>query len=238
MQPHADFDSWGPMFSNIGLKTIPIGTDYFWPAARMVRSKSPGSDVILTPRRNVKQQRAHFPPTSISSILGPTPNVTVSSATIRPNGAAVIKLTSNVVYSYDASLYTWAKVTDGWFAEGSSAWQGRQRVNAQVANRGIVSSLESYVNEVAPSGEIDAEKERPSWWSVALTLGHLETRLYAAKALDSPQEYKSALALYARKIADEGFRAKAEELVKDLFGPTYWYVCCPFSHFQLLTLAF
>jgi protein HIRA/HIR1 len=40
--------------------------------------------------------------------------------------------------------------------------------------------------------------------------------------LDSPQEYKQALLVYAKKIADEGFRAKAEELIKDLFGPLYW----------------
>ncbi|KAI0682933.1 WD40 repeat-like protein [Cytidiella melzeri] len=169
---------------------------------------------------NVKQQKALFPPTSIHPILGATPNVTVSSATIRPNGAPVIRLTSNVVYSYDASLYSWTKVTDGWFSEGSDAWQGRQRANTQFAGRGIVSSLESYVTEVGPP--VDSEKERPAWWNAALTLGHLETRLHAANSLDSPQEYKHALVLYAKKIADEGFRAKGEELVKELFGPTYW----------------
>ena len=36
-------------------------------------------------------------------------------------------------------------------------------------------------------------------------------------------EYKQALLLYAKKIADEGFRAKGEELIKELFGPVYWY---------------
>lgn len=111
---------------------------------------------------------------------------------------------------------------DGWYAEGSDAWQGRQRANTQVANRGVVSTLESYVSEIGPP--VDSEKERPAWWSTALTLGHLETRLHAAKTLESPQEYKHALVLYAKRIADEGFRAKAEELVKELFGPTYWYV--------------
>ena len=30
--------------------------------------------------------------------------------------------------------------------------------------------------------------------------------------------------MYAKKVADEGFRAKAEELIKDLFGPIYWWV--------------
>ncbi len=76
------------------------------------------------------------------------------------------------------------------------------------------------MSERTPIG--DGDKARPAWWSTALTLGHLETRLHAAKALDSPQEYKHALILYAKKIADEGFRAKAEELVKELFGPVYW----------------
>ena len=41
--------------------------------------------------------------------------------------------------------------------------------------------------------------------------------------LDSEYEYKQVLLVYAKKIADEGFRAKAEELVKELFGPIYWY---------------
>jgi len=30
--------------------------------------------------------------------------------------------------------------------------------------------------------------------------------------------------VYAKKIADEGFRNKAEELIKELFGPVYWSV--------------
>jgi len=55
-----------------------------------------------------------------------------------------------------------------------------------------------------------------------MTLGHLETKLHAARVLDSPQEYKQALLVYAKKIADEGFRGKAEELIKELFGPVYW----------------
>ena len=57
-----------------------------------------------------------------------------------------------------------------------------------------------------------------------MTLGHLETRLHSTKLLDSPLEYRQALLLYAKKIADEGFKGKGEELVKELFGPVYWYV--------------
>ncbi len=84
----------------------------------------------------------------------------------------------------------------------------------------MLSALEASVSE-SPD-ESAAEKARPSWWGTALTLGHLETRLLSAKLLDSPSEYKQALLLYSKKIADEGFRAKAEELIKELCGPVYW----------------
>ena len=84
--------------------------------------------------------------------------------------------------------------------------------------------LEGTISERVFAGdEIPSHKERPAWWGTALTLGHLETKLHAAKALESPQEYKQAMLLYAKKISDEGFRGKAEELVKELFGPVYWY---------------
>jgi protein HIRA/HIR1 len=154
--------------------------------------------------------------------MGTSPNCTVASAFIRSNGAPVVHLSTGIVHSYDAALCSWVKLSDGWFADGSDAWPARTRANTQLAMRGIISSIESGVTEHTPL--LASDIARPAWWGAALTLGHLETRMHAAKTLDSPQEYKHALQLYAKKIADEGFRAKAEELVKELFGPTYWYV--------------
>lgn len=46
--------------------------------------------------------------------------------------------------------------------------------------------------------------------------------MHAIKLLESSAEYRQVVLLYAKKIADEGFRAKAEELIKELFGPVYW----------------
>lgn len=99
-------------------------------------------------------------------------------------------------------------------------WPGRQRSQSQASNRGIVAYVEGCVG--GSLNEQSAETPRPEWWTTAMTLGHLETRLHAARLLDSPAEYKQYLTLYAKKIADEGFRAKAEELIKDLHGPIYW----------------
>ncbi|TBU58340.1 WD40 repeat-like protein [Dichomitus squalens] len=170
---------------------------------------------------DVKKQAAKFPPTSISAILGSSPNLTVATATVRPNGAPVIQLSDGVAHSYDASLCVWTKLSEPWWSEGSDAWQGRQRSN-NLAMRGPLTVLESAISERMSVDDGRAEKVRPTWWNAALTLGHLESKLHAAKALDSPAEYKQALLLYAKRIADEGFRGKAEELVKELFGPVYW----------------
>lgn len=134
---------------------------------------------------------------------------------------------NGVVYAYDSALSTWVTLADRWWAEGSDFGHGRQRANSTVASRGILASIEASI--AGTPNESAAEKPRPSWWSAALTLGHLETRMHSTKLLDSPSEYRQALLMYAKKIADEGFRGKAEELIRELFGPVYWYVLPAFQ---------
>jgi len=75
-----------------------------------------------------------------------------------------------------------------------------------------------------PAGEEGGEeKAAKEWWSEALTLSHLESRIHSCRMLEAGgQEYKQALLVYVKRIADEGFRSKAEEVVKDLCGPVYW----------------
>ena len=139
------------------------------------------------------------------------------------SGAPIIHVSSGCAYSYDPELLSWVKLSDKWWAGGSSAWQARSRTGTVNANRGVVATIENTISE--QTGPDDgANRERPNWWEAALTLGHLETRLQATKALESPTEYKQALLVYAKRIAEDGFRGKAEELVKELFGPLYWCV--------------
>lgn len=170
---------------------------------------------MTLPTRNVKSQSAYFPPTTVESLLN-APNCTILSASIRPNGAPIIQCSTGVAYSFEPQLCSWIKLSERWWAEGSDVWQGRQR-----ANKEIVASVESAICSI--TGTIE-HREQPEWWNTALTLGHLESKMHAAKALESPSEFKQALLLYAKKIADEGFRAKGEELIRDLFGPVFWCV--------------
>ncbi|KAG6829748.1 hypothetical protein H0H92_003624 [Tricholoma furcatifolium] len=176
---------------------------------------------------NIKKQTAFFPPTPIAPLIlsaqsnPKPPPCAVASVAIQPNGSPVISLSNGTFFSYDPALLSWVKLSERWWSEGSDAWPNRQRMSTiQAGNRGIMSSIEGSVT--GTPDESTSDVNRPAWWNTALTLGHLETRLNATKLLDSPQEYKQALLAYAKKISEEGFRGKAEELIKELFGPVYY----------------
>ena len=152
------------------------------------------------------------------------------------NGAPIIHVSSGCAYSYDPELLTWIKLSEKWWAGGSSVWQARSRTGTVTANRGVVATIENVISE--QTGPDDgANRERSKWWEAALTLGHLETKLQATKVLESPTEYKQVLLVYAKRIAEDGFRGKAEELVKELFGPLYWCVLArlPMAEWNFIT---
>ena len=213
------------MFDHGRLPKLSDGRDVFRSTLFLVKVFLPfrwRRRVDVDDSRNVKTQSAVFPPTSVLPLLNLSPNCTIAYASVRPNGVPVIHCSTGVAHSYDPMLLTWVKVSERWWSEGSDAWQGRQRGSALSASRGVVISIEGFIGSNDDSSA--AEKPRPSWWGTALTLGHLETRMHAARVLDSPSEYKQALLLYAKKISDEAFKGKAEELIKELFGPVYWSV--------------
>ncbi|KAF8636355.1 hypothetical protein AX16_011006 [Volvariella volvacea WC 439] len=181
---------------------------------------------------NIKKQSSFFPPISISTVLS-SPNHTLTSATVRANGSPILACTNGVVYSYDPNLHTFVKLSEKWWGEGSEAWawSSRQRMSTVVnssssanSGKGILALVEGGIvqGESSGAGSSISSSQKPEWWGAAMTLGHLECKLHATKLLDSPQEYRQALLAYAKKVADEGFRGKAEELIKELFGPVYW----------------
>jgi protein HIRA/HIR1 len=191
----------------------------------MVRSNRPPLHTCTDSLcRNVKKGTAVFAPISVSPLL--SPNTVITGVSVRPNGVPVVQLSSGTAFTYDAALCTFVQLADKWYIGGSDAWQGRQRGGA--ANKGVLGALELAISEGVPAGE-GADTPRPQWWAAALTLGHLDGKMHAARLLESPVEYKQALLVYAQRLAGEGFRGKAEELVKELFGPLYWYArarCC------------
>ncbi len=179
----------------------------------------------LIPIRDIKKQKAHVASVLIQPLISNL-SAAILSATIRHNGAPIIQLSSGAAFTYDVALHVWTKASEARWAEGSDAWEGRQRATANrgpSGARGIVASLEANISDLELNNGEQRGNTTP-WWNVALTLGHLETRLHAARLLDSPSEYKTNLLQYAKKLSEEGFRGKAEELLKELCGPLYWYV--------------
>lgn len=173
--------------------------------------------------RNTLTRKAAFAPVSVLPLLqDSTETITIETAKIRSNGTPLLRMSTGTAYAYDASVLAWEEVTGSWWAESSPLWT---RTRGGTSSKGIVAGLEMSLNESRPditsAAEVAAGIARPRWWNDALTLGHLETRMYACVLLDSPAEYKAFLSLYAKKLAEEGYKGKAEELIRELHGPIY-----------------
>ncbi|GAA5888497.1 hypothetical protein JCM16303_002190 [Sporobolomyces ruberrimus] len=199
---------------------------------------------------SIPRPRSIYSPLNVSSLLSsstnlkhPSPSITTSA--LLPNGTPLIALSSGSTFSYDKDLASWTRVCEPWWSK-SNAWEGRRGryANASsVAGRGIIRGIEGAVNEIVVDDQaredggdeamnsdstlttIEGETVAPQAGSkeleLALTLAHLETRLRAAEALDSPAEYKTSLLSYTRELAKEGLKSKAEELIRELLGPIY-----------------
>lgn len=168
----------------------------------------------------MKTRKAIFSAVSIPAIITTTASeqsISIKQAQVRPNGTVWIQLSSGTCYAYNADLQAWEELCGTWLAENSPLWT-RTRGNS---NRNVVSGMETDLNGLQPALEQTLANDKPRWWEDALTLGHLETRMRAAVLLDSAVEYKSYLLMYAKKIAEEGYKGKGEELVRDLHGPIY-----------------
>ncbi|KAH7098631.1 WD40 repeat-like protein [Auriculariales sp. MPI-PUGE-AT-0066] len=165
---------------------------------------------------NVVTKQSVFTPHSILPFL--SPGVSVVDTLVRDNGVPVLHLSSGVLLAYNAAMSCWTRVVEPWWSIGSDAVDRRR---SGVQARGPVSELEGRMAGTVQPPEVTIEPGN-KWWSAALTLGHLETRIHAAQVLESGSEWKNAVLQYAKRIADESFTAKAEELAKELCGPLYW----------------
>ncbi|KAI0264760.1 histone transcription regulator 1 [Gloeopeniophorella convolvens] len=215
------------VYSSTGRRLMPTlaldGTVSFLSGARFTLVAITSTGMLYS--WSVKKARANFAPVSMRPLLSSSPNVSamgtnmiITSLNARPNGSPIVSTTSGVTYSYDSDLCAFVKLSEPWWAEGSDSWSSRPRNSSP--QQAIVASIESAISERIPPPP--GTTQHPQWWTSAMTLGHLESKLHAARVLDSSTEYKQALLVYAKKIADEGFRNKAEELIKELFGPIYW----------------
>lgn len=220
----ATLDSRINVYSHSGRRVIPTLT-LDGPAAFLCTAKS--ALVILTASGTLhsfetKTGTALFTPVSVRPLLSNT--ISLVSLGSRANGAPVLVTSTGAAHAYDPKLQAFVLLADTWWAKGSDVWIPRSR-GPPVQPSTALAAVEAALANSAPDLPTAEEQSRdPEWWREALTLGHLEARMHGASVLDSGVELKQALLVYAKKIADEGFAGKADEVIKELFGPIYWCV--------------
>lgn len=157
---------------------------------------------------------------------------------VKSNGVAVITTSHPSAYIYDGAKSAFSPLLTPHQLAGSpliasigastserTERGGRQRGGAS-APSGPVGAIEAQVVELWRKAQVQAQQAngqeaKPEWWDVAMTLQHLDMRMRACELLESKEEYRGAMKAYAQIIGQEGFRGRAEELVRDLLGPLY-----------------
>jgi protein HIRA/HIR1 len=173
--------------------------------------------IVVVLLRNVLSRTAHLSPTSLSTQVTPATGA-ITYTKVYENGAAVITLANGASITWDKDLFAWVRVTESWWrqAQSSSSSSSPTRRHGRHSEPGL--------SPVAASNTHGGSGESQSAFDRALNLGHLETKLHAAKLLGSPIDYSNALMVYAGRLADEGLVERANELVRDLCGPLFWWV--------------
>lgn len=161
---------------------------------------------------------------------------------VHSNGLPIIITRSEKAFTLDVRKSAWVIIASGWFADCSPIWEGRTRGrgasmdsisggNFSQARREPIKAIESEINDLvviqrATSGIAKALKpptEMLEEFEISTTLKHFEMRLQGAALLESKEEYRSYMQLYAKKLSDEGIRNQAEDLCRSLLGPIYYH---------------
>lgn len=136
------------------------------------------------------------------------PNVGALSKTVlSENGSPVLAFSGGTTLGWSEGLQAWVRIHEAWWREGS---------------------------------DIDAAPEqndgKPKAFRTALTLGHLETRIAASLMVGSGEQWRGTVVDYARRLGEERYVERAEELIRELAGPMFWYVAILFSHTVVLEI--
>lgn len=200
-------------------------------------------------RWNVKEDRElHRPISCLGLLKGPDD---VHNVFLHINGSPILILKTEEAWTIDSNKNCWSLVASGWFADCSPVWDGRGRGRGASLGGGAASAvggfsmtdhtgrwrepiraIESEINSLVvdrSTSGIEAAVKPPSEdanrvkeFELSAALRHLELRMQGSVLLGSREEYQTSLRAYARKIAEEGLKGLAEELIREFLGPIYY----------------
>ncbi|KAK9453513.1 TUP1-like enhancer of split-domain-containing protein [Dipodascopsis uninucleata] len=182
---------------------------------------------------NISTFTSPHPPVSIAPILDAamysdsslhkSPSITKCSVTV--TGRVIMTLSNGDGYTYSPSMYSWQRISESWWAVVSHYWDA----SGLTGSGGLVRVVERRTDEEmkrAGRGRflqrlVKSAMMREGYEGIEsiVSIGHLENRIGAAILLDSEKELRTYMAMYVRRISEEGLKDRVEELFKELFGP-------------------
>ncbi|ETN45668.1 uncharacterized protein HMPREF1541_09501 [Cyphellophora europaea CBS 101466] len=216
------YDSWLLCVTSTGMC-------YLWNVATM---SSPHPPVSLAPVLDAAVYSLAAHPTGVPAI---------HHVRLNSEGRIIISLSNGDGYAYSPQMYCWQKLSEVWWAVGSLYWNTTDssvgNLQASKTTRdgekidvssGVIPWLErNTTTETLLRGrayflqrlvKVLQSREGFETFEEGVTLAHLENRLAAALMLGAKDEFRLYLTMYAKRLASENLKLKAEELLRTLVG--------------------
>uniref|UniRef100_A0A8C4F6B2 Protein HIRA n=1 Tax=Dicentrarchus labrax TaxID=13489 RepID=A0A8C4F6B2_DICLA len=145
---------------------------------------------------------------------------TVSQSLLTQQGVPVIGLSNGKSYCFSSSLETWTLIAD----KGDSLVQCADFRSCLSTHDAPASSgpLAVMQGRNLNAGRLASRlSSTPHHLQQSMTLAFLENQLASALTLQSAQEYRYWLLIYARFLVNEGSEYRLRELCKELLGPVH-----------------
>ncbi|XP_067432081.1 protein HIRA [Thunnus thynnus] len=168
---------------------------------------------------DVQKQKALVKNESLLTILSGA-DITVSQSMLTQQGVPVIGLSNGKSYCFSSSLETWTLIAD----KGDSLVQCADFRSCLPTQDAPVSSgpLAVMQGRNLNAGRLASRlSSTPHHLQQSMTLAFLENQLASALTLQSAQEYRYWMLIYARFLVNEGSEYRLRELCKELLGPVH-----------------
>uniref|UniRef100_A0A3Q2UVC5 Protein HIRA n=1 Tax=Haplochromis burtoni TaxID=8153 RepID=A0A3Q2UVC5_HAPBU len=168
---------------------------------------------------DVQKQKALVKNESLLTVLSGA-DTTVSQSLLTQQGVPVIGLSNGKSYCFSSSLETWTLIAD----KSDSLVQCADFRSCLPSHDTPVSSgpLAVMQGRNLNAGRLASRlSSTPHHLQQSMTLAFLENQLASALTLQSAQEYRYWLLIYARFLVNEGSEYRLRELCKELLGPVH-----------------
>ncbi|KAG7232419.1 hypothetical protein INR49_008882 [Caranx melampygus] len=209
------------VFSSCGRRLLPaiqLGTPVsaLHCSAHFVMALTAGATLSVW---DVQKQKALVKNESLLTILSGA-DTTVSQSLLTQQGVPVIGLSNGKSYCFSPSLETWTLIAD----KGDSLVQCADFRSCLPTHDAPVASgpLAVMQGRNLNAGRLASRlSSTPHHLQQSMTLAFLENQLASALTLQSAQEYRYWLLIYARFLVNEGSEYRLRELCKELLGPVH-----------------